>query len=799
MHLYTPFKVSLLAAAIALTGCGGDSSSSSSKDEVVDEVVDEGNGTGGGDTGTPVSGFTISANGGVSTLGNGGNGGDLYVEKYNSASALTLKKGGSVDSSYTLPAHELDLGTNPVTVTENVTVYRVHDEDEASRTLPPAGTLYMLDEDMEDYGPDDNELEVYRLYKSDGLTALGAKSTQVTGLVIETGAALILPKVHGNTVSLYLRNDVQNNGLITTAKQPDTDSRIGLELYTAAYYGSGSIDVAGDAQTYHGQRGGQVSVYAHTIVNSGAITTSGANDGAEGNSGGDAGDISFAANIFLENAGALTAAGGTSPSYSGGEGGDINLSALELYNSGAISANSGAGRNGYSYSSSQVDVALVALRTLINTGDISAKGAKAHGDGNYNASKGGDIYLNLLPSFEDVSLDKKLVTTGNLTVDGGSTEQEATGRAGSGGNIYIQAGDEYLAEGDSPDEDTASALSTQFVVAGNISANGGNTDQADDGSNAHAGTGGVIRIEGYDQSTSNVESGLFGYDSISLQGGVGMTGGYGGDVEILSGDMRDERGGSYVPSLSGPLSNEIDLNVDGGSSLAQAVEVGEDEERGYGRSAGDVELLVENGFAYLQPGVLTLNNTGSVTANAGRSYTELSGNNNHGGSLLVRAPDAVTHTANFSAVGGHDERVASGSDLNGHVGGEGGDLLVISQYAAAAVEGTVDVSGGNGQRRGGDAGIVNMFAKTALTAKGTYTLNGGNAEASAEDALSTEGGDAGFVTLMSAAYNSSLEATVTAEAGAGDLVGESKLIMVDADCESDFCNVEDIIALDIPR
>lgn len=134
-----PFKVSLLAAAIALTGCGGDSSSSS---DGTDEPKD------GGEVGTPVSGFTISAKGGSSELGDGGEGGFVSITKYNSASALVVQKDGEITTAYSLPAQEVDLGSNPVTLTESETVHLVHNEDEDSRTLPAAGTLYMLDTDV---------------------------------------------------------------------------------------------------------------------------------------------------------------------------------------------------------------------------------------------------------------------------------------------------------------------------------------------------------------------------------------------------------------------------------------------------------------------------------------------------------------------------------------------------------------------------------------------------------------------------------------------------------------------------
>lgn len=787
MHLRTPFKVSLLAAAIALTGCGSDSSGGSDEPRV-------GDGGTGGEVGTPVSGFTVSAKGGSSTLGTGGSGGRVYIEKYNSGTALNLQKEGTIDTAYALPSHEVNLGSNPVTVSEAVTVYRVHDEDESTRVLPPAGTLYMLDDDMEDYGPDESsELNVYRLYKSDGLTSLGAKETQVTGLLIEEGGALILPNVHSDSdITLYFRNDVQNNGLLTTAKQPGYSYRLGLELYAAAYYGAGNIDVRGDDNEYHGQEGGSVGVFAHTITNSGQVITRGAKDGSEGNGGGDAGHIGLAANVFLENKGDLIATGGSSTSYEGGVAGDVNLFAVELYNSGDIYADSGDGRNGSSYSSSSVDVVLAAMRNLVNTGNISATGSDAHGEGYYRAGKGGDIELNLVPSFEAVSLEKMLVNSGDLNANGGSTKDEAISYAGRGGNINIVAGDYYLVEGDEPNEDEASALSTTFSVTGNLSVNGGDTLLADDGSEANAGNGGYIYIIGYDQSTSTTASKLVGYSQIDVSGGNGMSGNTAGSIYALSGDMRENRNDGNVPALSGPLNNAIDFVLNGGSSLADVVEVGEEEQRGSGRNGGYTSLKVENGFAYLQPGELTLTNTGAIAANGGRSFTDVATAAAAGGTVNVLAPHAVNFTASVDVNGGSDERDATSADAAGHEGSNAGGLFVISQYDAATVDATVNANGGEGDREGGHGGIVSVMAKTAITANGTYALSGGNALADEGDTIDSVGGDAGSVFLMSANYNSALNATVTAAAGTGDDAGESHVVIIDADCKSDFCDVEDM-------
>lgn len=121
-------QISLLASAIALTGCGS-SSSGSSGDKVPGETPDTGR------EGTPLSGLTISAKGGSSILGEGGNGGDIEIYKTNSKTALNIHKVGNIDTSYTLPTQTPEFGVNPVTIEVTQTILLVEDS-----VLPAAGT-----------------------------------------------------------------------------------------------------------------------------------------------------------------------------------------------------------------------------------------------------------------------------------------------------------------------------------------------------------------------------------------------------------------------------------------------------------------------------------------------------------------------------------------------------------------------------------------------------------------------------------------------------------------------------------
>ncbi len=770
INIATPFKTSLLASAIALTGCGGDDNSSNSN------PVD-----GQGRAGVEVNSFTISAQGGDSTVGQGGQGGGVEVYKYNSASALNVAKEGVISSNYTLPEQTAQFGSNAVTLSTSETVQLVYvsnDETDNSTQLPDAGKLYLVDYTLVNSKPELENQNLYRLYKSDGVSALAAQNTEVTGLTIEAGVSLILRANNSNnSIELYFKNDIQNDGLIVT--ENENVAHLDLDITAGAYYGSGEINLSG---TTVGQSGGDLTIYAHTIKNSGDFNTIGATD-STGGTAGSGGRINLNANIFIENKGKLNTSGGTSTLNTGGDAGDISMNALEVFNTGALTANKGAGRSA-SYSSNSTDVVIYAAKSLINTADINVLGGEAHGDGSYSAGRGGDIQFSLTNSVPYVSLDKSLVNTGNLSVDGGSVSGDAYGRGGYGGGIEIYAGDEYLEDGDYPDSYNGSSLVTSINISGNLSANGGSTESAD--SYATAGRGGYIYVAAYDQATSTTDSNLVGYSNINVSAGDGMDGGSGGYIGIVSGDYRDQRGGSYVPSLSGPISNSTDLMANGGNSLADETEVEEEVQSGSGDNAGGIYLAVENAYAYLQPNALSLTNTGSITANGGRSFNDYS--NAYGGEVSITAPGSVTVSNAISINGGSDEHAADTSDNYGHIGSNGGSLMLISQYAANAIDSAISANGGNGDLEGGDAGFVLLSGKTAVTAKGSIALNGGNALV--DTIHDTEGGDAGNISLLSAAYNSVLDSTVTAEAGQGDELGETSSIVVDADCKSDYCDVE---------
>ena len=741
-------QISLLASAIALTGCG----SSSSGDKVPGETPDTGR------EGTPLSGLTISAKGGSSILGEGGNGGDIEIYKTNSKTALNIHKVGNIDTSYTLPTQTPEFGVNPVTIEVTQTILLVEDSE-----LPAAGTLYMLPGE-------------YRLFKSSGEKLVGDDSHEITGLVVNEGSTLILPANSGSTQTyLYFNNDIQNNGVITTVNDAIA-TRVDLNLTAAAYYGAGDINLKGDTSNYYRQSGGDLSLSAYTIINSGLINTSGANKSSEnttGNGGGNAGTLLLNGLLFIETSGELRANGGHSDSDAGTNGADIDLLAAAIVNTGLINSNSGSG-NSQNYNSNNSDINLFAARSILNTGTISSKGADAGDSG--NAGKGGDIQLYLNEN-EEIAFDQSIINTGDLIVDGGSITGDSTGYAGNGGTISI-----YTEE---PDESANGPM--VFEISGNLSANGGSTIE----DNSDAGNGGQIYIANYDNPTSSAETFIIGYNEINTSGGNGVYAGRAGSIDIEFEDYRDERGDDYyMPTLSGSIYNNVDLIAIGGSTTAKAQEAGLDPIYGSGADGGNVYLSAHNYSAYLQPSAINVTNEGIITVNGGDSYNDSSRSSANGGSVRLTAAHNVNVTQAINMNGGSDLHIATTGESDEHAGSNAGSLTLMSQYEQAIVNADISANGGQGDLLGGHAGMVFANSKLAIELSGTINLNGGNTIANDADSFETEGGNAGFVSAVAESMNSQVTSVITANAGTGDNMGEEKVIYVDADCLSNNCDVE---------
>ena len=787
-----PFKVSLLAAAIALTGCGGDSSSSGGGS---DEPRD------GSETGTPVSGFTISAQGGESKYNAGGNGGDIEIQKFSGSSDIEIKKEGEVNVEYTLPAQEADFGSNPVTLTTATSVKSL--DDDAS--IPLAGELYMVPEESK------------RLYKSSGIGAIATDDQEVTGIKIEEGGMLILP--HGESYSdsaqatLFLRADLQNDGSIRAEFQTDDEERvesayaIDISIIAAAYYGAGDILTNGDAGIYRGQNGGNISISAHTIQTSGTLNTSAAGQGNSedevtgSNNGGSAGYVTLSAEIFVENKGQIIANGSAAKedNMTLGEGGQVTIEAIEVYNSGEIVANPGTvtstGNHSYDFDDLDDDDAsnfihLVASRSLINTANLSALGANSTGDdGTYTAGRGGEIKLEILKNNSPESnWDGKFVNTGTLNVSGGDVKGSSDGQAGTGGLIRISIEGISIDGGPSGLGQIYSG-DTKVMISGNLLANGGGTSTVnykDDGESvAGAGArGGDIDISVVGALGTDAVVKMVGYDSIITNAGSGMSGAAAGDVDIISADFGDEL--AFVQPAVGNIELQTDILAIGSDALADAVETDATEQSGSGGSGGNITIGGSSLGADLHSGV-SISASGTISANGGRGYNDSSMMSAQGGDVSFVANNDIVVTGAITLDGGYDAYVSDSDENTNQTGSNGGSLTLSSAYTSSDFNATLNANGGAGAVRGGNAGDAFFFGKTAVNVAGEINLHGGDANTSGEtdNSVYTIGGDAGNVGLLSGEYNSELTATVNADAGNGDEAGEGKVIVVDADCMTD--------------
>jgi len=735
------FQASLLATAIALTGCGSSSD-------------DKGPGSD-GRSGDAFSGLTISAKGGSSELGDGGSGGEVEIYKSNSFTDLTLVKEGNVDTSYTLPEQTPEFGVRAVTITETQTIQLIDSND----PVPAANSLYMVSGQ-------------YRLFRSSGEDGTGHESHEVTGLIVEEGAKLFLHANNGSgDVTLYFENDVQNDGIITTVNDTRS-SRVDLNLYPEAYYGTGNIELNGSTSNYYRQSGGDLEISARTIINSGLFNTSGANKSDEnltGNGGGNAGSINLNAEVFIENTGELRANGGHSDSDFGTYGGYVYLDAVSIVNTGNINTTAGTGTSSYP-ASNNAYVELAAEKSIINTGNITATGADAGDSG--NAGQGGeiDMYIETYQTYNDIVFDYTLINTGDLNVNGGSILGQSTGDAGNGGDVYIYTYSQGY----------TNYSPVVFEISGNITADGGNTIE----DNADAGHGGDIWIANYDNPTSTSDTFLIGYEQIDVSGGNGQFAGQGGDLTLAF----EDRVINQAPPASASVFNNAKLIANGGSTTATDVEPGEVEYQGEGNQAGEIYIEAYNSRAYLVENAISITNEGEIEANGGHSFNLAENNIAQGGEVKFFAADDITINQPISLNGGSDLHNVLPADDDNHEGSNGGSLTINSRYGFATVNTDISLNGGDGDLEGGNGGNLTIVSKDNSTLAGVVELNGGNAIEDEGDTLTTTAGDAGTLFMVAESMGSNVEADITAEPGTGDTAGEDSIIIVDADCLSNNCD-----------
>jgi hypothetical protein len=743
MSYALPFKVAALATAITLTACGGDSSSSKA-----DGLRNNSEGT-----------SIISAKGGDGMY-SGNNGGSVSLEKSSSYGQVTLSNRGTPDADYDLPDYEVNLGSNPLTVSSSVTIKTYSSEDtlESGDVYYYGNSLYRYDGDTEEDSP-----------------VLGKRATLITGIEIAEGATLTLAS-DDSTAYLYLMNDILNNGAITTANileegEQDSDLRPHLVLNPFAYSGTGSIDLNGQSATYPNAR--NLSINAMYIFNAGAINASGADVTEADAVGGEGGSINLNGEYAVENTGAIAANAGDSAEGSANKGGDVYInSAVMVANTGNISLNGGTGDS--QYTSSQAQVSFISDLILINTGDISAQGINAvNADEGSSGGRGGRISFDLFTDSDLIvnSEEARLINTGNINVSGGSSAGDFTG--GSGGSISFssyEANNGFGAEG----------VAAMFAVTGNLIADG-----YSNAAGYRGGSGGQISFNHEATGLSEYETLVVGYQSVDVSGGNGASGSSAGDVSIDA--ESNEMDYSYAYAPTAPIAVTTNIIAEGGDAVYNAEYGAEGGSAGSGGSVG-ISSYTESYFLQAEVGETPVTFEGDLSLSGGNAtgftaedVVGVSGAS--GGSFSLEGPDDVEARGTLISNGGTAEGTAT-TDTE-YLGGSGGATSIYSFYGNANIDMDIAMNGGNGGNGGGRAGFIFMTAAERVSLRGDLSLAGGNADASIED---TDGGFAGQAYLYSGADRySSVNDDAVLTAGTGDSAGLAGGITTGAQCALGNC------------
>jgi hypothetical protein len=739
MHPITlSFKASILATTVALTACGSGSSGSASE----------------GLTSNALGTSIISVKGGNANY-EAGDGGLINITKAYSSAPLNVKVNGLPDTSYELPEVTLNLGSNPA---EIMTDTIITNADVSIQT----DELYLLENRMYRYNGEVDALQD---------PVLGKESTIITGLNIasETVLTLDFQVFTGGSNVLYFYNDIQNDGEITMAEDVDAVSVKGLSLFPMNYFGSGSINLAGNVT---GQDAGSLEIYANIIQSSGTVNTSGA-DGDNATQGGEAGDVDMHSTTFSENSGLIIAMSGSSTGASTASTAQIGLTSMrDLVNSGSLDVSAGRGVNGGTFYRGG-RVFLGAGNLVLNTGDITADGSDsilnaAEADGGHGGL-GGYITISV-GSAGTAYAAPRLVNTGALQVNGGDSAYDNY-RAGYGGQIDIQIEESELG-------DTIYSSPILMTVSGDLIAQGGNTTGTTASGQAYAGGGGAIFIDHNSQIISELPTHVVGYIHLDASGGNGLISGNGGEINIYGRSNSDSNAEVYAPAPS--IDIATDLMMNGGevltsNTLMQTAEAGD---------GGYADLSTYTSHEYLQQN-LTAAFDGNVSANASDVNNGRSG---RGGLFAVSSVQQVVISGDISLNGSSDIAVPVDGENDGYnQGGEGGYSWVASRYAGVDYNAEYTANGGAGQLEGGAGGFLVINSATASKVNGSINLMGGNASETEVNAQETYGGNGGLLNIVSNDQRTNLKASYTFTPGTGSNAGINGGAFVDTNCISGIC------------
>ncbi len=719
----------------------------------------------------PVPGSAvISLKGGDGVDGPGGSGGHFIVNSYGD---VLLSRFGSVDASFDLPDHglQIDLGEIPFVVSGSVSIPLFN----VPATAPTAGIVYMVS-------------GYSRLFLSDGTGDVVSPSHAIiTGMQVQKGAELILPLNFDSSgghndgqdyVNLDFDSDVLIDGRVATlsltSADPPIDSRHGglaivrdkgALLVTSA----GAIilgpdaymDLEGGAAVIDGERGGDGG--AMTLSASGGLYLDGdiAANGGLGLGAGDGGNagvkgssivgISFSGMGMMVNQAQIDLYGGSGSV--GGQGGGLNMfsAVSSVYNSDDIIAVGGNSRNGFGASGGQINFSCM-TGGIYNSGDLLTAG----GDGSDNGGNAGSVAMH-------VGGLGNVYNSGNLDFSGGDCT--ADGHGGWGANLSMLArGGDLLCSGDilaqggigngTGHGGKAGNLTVQNVpgmviqplaagriaFSGNLELMGGNGDEAQ--------SGGIVQInnaplEYTDPMLGPVE--FLGYRMLDVSGGSGSSGASAGIIQVVTMPI-DGFAWASLPSID----NEIDFIATGG--------IGSFDEGGAG---GQVMLRTEGPLS--DDGARGIDNSGSINISGGSGQ-------NFGGAAGVLDVWAYDFIDNSGAI------AARGGDCSTFVGGAGG---IVHMIAAGVIENSADInaaggSASDGDASGGSASVVQINAGIVGNG-GSIWVAGGHGRGAGSNG---DGGQLMLVSTVGSTSNSAPLLSVAAGNG-GAVDGTVGMILID--------------------
>ncbi|MFT3841804.1 MAG: hypothetical protein QM723_32740 [Myxococcaceae bacterium] len=639
---------------------------------------------------------TIKAGANPGVNGPGGSGGyiTLRLDPGSLGGAVKIFNTGAADAGFAPPTPPAFVaGGVPLNVTTDTTVPVLNDVAEGIEISEP----YFLT-------VNDDRLFAY---DADAGTAV-----EVTSISVAAGKTLTFdPGFLTSSIQFYVRNDIHNQGTITATKLPPGNVN-GANFYVGCgnFYGdvgSSVITRGADATGGTAGNGGSFNVECTALViNQGTIDTR----GGAGDSAGNGGTVNLDSDYgAVYNTGVLNTVGGAAAVNSGGSGGGANMyAALGTYNSGAIDGTGGlgvtAGGNG-----GGIDLETYATGSVKSSGALTTKGGDCTG-ATCPAGSGGSA--NITVHSGDLDHNATIDTSGGTGI----------GQGGTAGAISFQ---NY--EGSSWSE--LPLATGNLRVSGDLTAMGGSGNPAGGGNTVSFNLSPAVHPLGQELI-------LFGYASMDVSGSNGDNsyGGAAGSFEARTQPSAPYVGeGTFGGTLSGPLVNYADITVNGGDGTTG----------GYGGTITiDTQLAVNLNQPYEK-----VINYGKLTVNAGLSSVNngqyggninlegVAGTENHGalsanGSITSGGPSnagnggTIDLISDDGPVTNTGTCVANGGNTAGN-GGNGGQIYLDG--TAVSNSANLTANGGDSTLQGGNGGYVQLYSHPTgpSTNSGTYSVTGG--------------------------------------------------------------------------